>query len=111
MTSIYQTTIVIKPYDPEAFRSAEGQRNAEDLIAQMEAVDILMPPVSFKLNPDFIETSTTAIEVVEARLRASGRNREGGTEYYTDVEPSIANLQPIDRADEFCFEQEDGNGN
>ena len=23
----------------------------------------------------------------------------------------LANLQPIDRADEFCSEQEDGNGN
>jgi hypothetical protein len=95
MTNIYQAKIAIKPCDPEAFRTAEGRDGAEKLISSMEGADVSAPPISYTLGDDFIETSSSAIDAVEARLRASGLNREGGTEWYTEVEPCAANLPSV----------------
>lgn len=95
MTNIYQAKIVIKPCDPEAFCTAEGQKWAKELISGMEEADVSMPPVSYTLGANFIETGSSALDVVEARLRASGLNREGGTECYTELEPGAANLPSV----------------
>jgi len=90
MTAIYRTNVVIKPCDPEGLCTFEGRECAKELISAMEGADVSAPSISYTLAANFIETNSTAVDAVDARLRASGLNREGCTEYYMDVEPVVA---------------------
>jgi hypothetical protein len=98
MTNIDPVKIAIKPCDSEALRTAEGRDEAEKLISSMEGADVSAPHISYTLGVDCIETSSSAVGAVEARLQASGLNREGGTEWYMEVEPCVANLPTVSPA-------------
>jgi hypothetical protein len=94
MTQPYREKIILRYLGPESLSSPGGRIQAEALIAGMEAAEVPGPPVSLTLKPDCIEASTLSVDDVERRLRASGRNREGG-EWYLDVEPMVGNLPPL----------------
>ena|SRR5665811_1414950 len=90
MTALYKENIAIRYAGPEGLSSASGRRAAEALIAAMEAADVPGSSVAFTLQPDCIETNASSADDVERRLLASGRNREGHSEWYIDVEPVTA---------------------
>jgi hypothetical protein len=91
VTSPYGSKVVIKSQVAEGLSSSEVRIDSEELIESIEKSGKFGPPVAFSIAPDCIESSTSAVRTDEL-LRASGRNREDGTEYYIEVGPVAANL-------------------